>query len=178
MLRTVSTVRLTSTSYVVLGMLERHEPATPYELKQEAATWLGYFWPVPHTQLYNEPARMARTGYLDEQQETSGRRRKLYRLTGQGREALTEWRSNPTAEMTEIRDLALLQLVFGVNPAALAETQIAAHEKQLALYESLASGGPPVAIDAQRFSWALDAGIGHEREWLAFWRKVANDSTP
>ena len=51
MLKRVSTPRLTDTSYAVLGLIERFQPITPYQLKQVAQVSILHFWSIPHTQL-------------------------------------------------------------------------------------------------------------------------------
>ena len=55
-------IRLTSTSYVVLGMLDWLGPSTPYRLKRVLAESVQDFFPVPHTSFYAEPARLAAAG--------------------------------------------------------------------------------------------------------------------
>src|ERR1700689_1036475 len=100
----MSSPRLTETSYIVLGLLEQAEPATPYDLKQLAQVSTNSFWAVPHTQLYTECARLAGEGLLDETQEQTGRRRRVYRLTARGREELESWRNEPSEELYELRD--------------------------------------------------------------------------
>ena len=55
----MSVTRLTETSYVVLGLIERLQPATPYDLKRAAEAGVEYLWALPHTQLYSECARLA-----------------------------------------------------------------------------------------------------------------------
>src|SRR5918995_908448 len=97
MVDSVSTPKLTETSYAVLGLLEFFEPATPYQLKQVAQVSVFHFWTIPHTQLYTECARLAEAGLLNEQREQTGRRRRLYRLSKAGRTALREWRGRPPA---------------------------------------------------------------------------------
>ena len=87
-------IRLTHVSFIVLGLLSWATSATPYDLKQMAAS-LTDLWSVQHTQLYGEPARLAKAGYLTEEQETTGRRRKTYELTEKGRQALEAWRTAP-----------------------------------------------------------------------------------
>ena len=91
----MSTGRLSNTSYVVLGMIGLRGPSTPYDLKRGIGHSVGYFWPFPHAQLYAEPERLERMGLLAVQPEESGRRRKVYTLTGPGRAALREWLSSP-----------------------------------------------------------------------------------
>lgn len=167
----MSSITLTPTSYVVLGLLERTGPATPYDLKRASATSVGHLWSVPHTQLYAEPARLAAAGYLDEDREESGRRRKVYSLTRTGRQALEVWRSTPTGEMTELRDPGLLKLFFGAQPRPLAAAQLDAHERQLAEYQDLHERESAQMPEGMRLS--LEAGIGHEKEWVRYWRRLA-----
>ena len=112
----MSSPRLSETSFIVLGLLELREPATPYDLKQLAKISTSYFWSVPHTQLYTECARLAGEGLLDEQQEQTGRRRRVYRLTEAGRAALESWRAEPSGELYELRDEGTLKLFFGGDP--------------------------------------------------------------
>src|SRR5436305_14386876 len=81
-------IRLTGTSFAVLSLIDGLGPSSPYDLKQALERSIENFWPVPHTTFYAEPARLARGGFLFEEQEASGRRRKLYALTNAGRRAL------------------------------------------------------------------------------------------
>jgi PadR family transcriptional regulator, regulatory protein AphA len=165
-------IRLTPTSYIVLGLLDLAGEATPYELKRMVAAGVGNFWSLQHAQLYTETTRLTAAGYLEEEREETGRRRRRYRLNRRGRQALQDWVATPTREFTELRDLALLKLYFGAEPPPLAAEQLAVHEAKLAEYERLrrqldAAGGP------QGPRLTLEAGIGHEREWVRFWRRLA-----
>ncbi|MDX6698548.1 MAG: hypothetical protein QOE65_1945 [Solirubrobacteraceae bacterium] len=157
-------------AYLVLGLIEQAGETTPYELKQMAASVSG-LWTLRHDQVYREPERLARRGLLEEEREADGRRRRRFRITAAGRAALREWLSTPTTEFTELRDAGLLQLFLGADPGPLAAQQAAAHEARLAEYEALAAGLPPETPDGVRLS--LRAGIGHEREWVRFWREQA-----
>jgi PadR family transcriptional regulator, regulatory protein AphA len=163
--------RLTETSYIVLGLLEQAEPATPYDLKQLAQVSTANFWSVPHTQLYTECARLAGEGLLDERQEQSGRRRRIYRLTDRGREFLDVWRSEPAGSLYELRDAATLKLFFGGDPATLAAAQLDAHRGRLAEYEQLRAAAAAHLPRGQLL--ALECGIGHEREFISFWSRIA-----
>src|SRR5438270_401560 len=166
----MSTVHLTSTSYVVLGLLERLEPATPYDLKRAAEVGVSNLCSLRHAQLYVEAARLAVAGLLSERQEQGGRRRKRYTLTDKGRRALDDWRNAPTAEPTELRDPGLLKLFFGAPPGPLAQAQLEAHREQLDSYKQRPTDLP------QGVRLALQAGIGHEREWTRFWAQVAKEA--
>jgi DNA-binding PadR family transcriptional regulator len=75
---------LTVTSYLVLGMIKLRGPSTSYELKRAVGRSVGYFWPFPHAQLYREPVHLVEAGLLEEQQESEGRRRRIYTITPTG----------------------------------------------------------------------------------------------
>jgi DNA-binding PadR family transcriptional regulator len=161
---------LTPTSYIVLGLLNAADEATPYELKQMAAASVGYFWSVPHSQLYSEPERLTAAGYVKERREQGGRRRKHYSLTAKGRKALADWLGSPAEGLVELRDPGILKLFFGADPSKLAREQLDSHEQRLEEYERLRGGsvGAPTGPGL-----ALEAGIGHEREYVRFWKKLA-----
>jgi PadR family transcriptional regulator, regulatory protein AphA len=170
---TATTMRLTETSYVVLGLLEQIGAATPYDLKRMAKVSTFAFWAVPHTQLYTECERLAGEGLLSERREQTGRRRRVYRITKRGRQALAEWLREPTEAFEELRDPATLKLFFGGDPARLAAAQLAAHTRRLRSYEELREQ----LSDAPRgWGLALEAGIGHARESIRFWSRVDRDT--
>jgi PadR family transcriptional regulator, regulatory protein AphA len=168
--------RLTPTSYIVLGLLDRLGPSTPYELKQAHAAGIGNFWTVQHAQFYSEPERLAAAGLLTEEREEGGRRRRRYTITATGRRTLHEWLATPTRELTiELRDPGLLKLHLDAEPGPLAEAQLEAHQARLAEYEAVAAQVP---ADHDRGPWrTLQAGLGHEREWVRFWEGVARDAS-
>ena len=70
-------------------------PSTPYDLKRFVQRQRGQLRPVPHTQLYAEPKRLAEAGLLEETREEGGRRRRHYGITEMGRRRLAEWLSEP-----------------------------------------------------------------------------------
>jgi PadR family transcriptional regulator, regulatory protein AphA len=160
---------LTDTSYAVLGLIDQLGPSTPYRLKGVASVSVFHFWTMPHTQIYSECRRLAESGLLDEQREETGRRRRTYRLTRKGREALAGWRADPNTDFYELRDPGLLKLFAGADPQALADTQVAAHERRLHSYEVI-RGSMPDMPEGMRL--ALEAGIGHAREYVRFWSDV------
>jgi len=170
-------IRLTPTSYVVLGLIEAMGSATAYDLKTAARRGVANLWALPHTQLYTESARLADAELLSEKREEGGRRRRVYSLTAAGRKQLESWRADTeVATAWELRDAGLLKLFFGADPEALAASQLAAHREHLAEYERLRAGigeGLPAGM-----LLALDAGIGHEHEYLRFWQAIADGDTP
>jgi PadR family transcriptional regulator, regulatory protein AphA len=168
----MSNPRMTETSYVVLGLLDLAEPATPYDLKQLAQRSVFNFWSVPHTQIYTECERLAEAGLLDERREDGGRRRRIYTLTAPGRKALDAWRAEPTSQLYEIRDLGVLKLFFGGDPGNLASAQVEAHTRKLEELEQTGSDVPEMPLGMRL---ALELGIGHEREFIRFWSGLAGD---
>ena len=165
--------KLTPTSYIVLGLIELCGEATPYDLKGIVAMSLGNFWSVQHAQLYTETARLARDGLLTERREEEGRRRKLYALTDAGSEALGNWRAQSTRELYELRDIGLLKLFFGADPAAIAPEQLEAHRAKLAEYEGLIGEADALTPKGPRL--ALESGIEHERVYVRFWERLAKE---
>src|SRR5215475_2968818 len=82
---------LSSSAYVVLGLLAIYGPATPYDLKRWVDDSIGYFWSFPRAQLYVEPERLAAAGLLTERREGTGRRRRVFSVTQAGRRVLQDW---------------------------------------------------------------------------------------
>jgi DNA-binding PadR family transcriptional regulator len=164
----VSTHRLTDTSYAVLGLVDLYGEATPYQLKRIAQNSLFHFWTIPHTQLYSESARLAEIGLLHEHREESGRRRRTYRLTAAGHKTLHDWRADPRTDLYELRDPGLLKLFCGSDPVPLARSQLERHKQRLQAYERVAA---LTDIPGQT-RLALEAGIGHEREYIRFWSRI------
>ncbi len=182
--------RLTPVSVVVLGFVERRGELTSYELKTRVERSVGYFWPFPHTQLYDEPKRLTALGLLTCREETAGRRRRLYAITTEGRQALDAWLDAPMAAVTRIHDIGLLQLFFtatgsrtseqvSARARAVANTQIAAHEARLAEYDRIeeqivsnANDESSVQLDGCVHR-TLVAGRQVEQLMISYWRDIA-----
>ena len=177
--------RLTSTSYLVLGLIEREGPSTPYELKRHVAATIGHFWSFPHALLYTEPARLVALGLLTEEREADGRRRRLFTITGLGRAALRAWLTTPAQEPTELRDAGLLQLFFADlgstdDRRALALAQLAIHRAALAGYgddqrsERGLNGSDSAARSVEHWRGVtLPMGLLYERAAVEFWEGIA-----
>lgn len=172
-------IRLSPTSYLILGLISYRGPSTPYQLKQAVNRSIGYFWPFPHTQLYEEPDRLARAGLLTEEREENGRRRRTYAITDAGRAALTAWLRQPTTDVTQLRDLATLKLFFSefmstAELIALAEEQVRLYEARLAEYAAIEARYAD-RPDLGRRMAPLDFGFRLARAAQAFWRDIAAD---
>ena len=183
-----ATAHLTPTSYLVLGLIAREGPSTPYDLKRHVTATIGHFWTFPHALLYKEPARLTQLGLLTEEREAGGRRRRLFMTTVAGRQALRAWLARPAGQPTELRDLGLLQLFFAdLEPAttgAIAEEQLALHRAQLAVYEAGRTAEPKglrtttPTVEHWR-GVTLRMGLLYERAAVEFWAAVAaREPTP
>jgi DNA-binding PadR family transcriptional regulator len=173
----MSNANLTTTSYLVLGLVGFLGRATPYDLKRLVAISIGNFWSFPHSQLYAEPQRLAEMGLLDEDREEEGRRRRWYSLTETGREELRSWLAETTSAEYELRDLALLKLFFGnlAEPEdieRLARDQVTGAQEKLeelqALQERLQG------VTGIEYSLAtLRMGIRVQEVTVDFWKDIA-----
>jgi DNA-binding PadR family transcriptional regulator len=168
---------LTTTSFLVLGLVGAMEPVTPYDMKRRVARSIGYFWSFPHSQLYAEPARLAELGLLEERIEAGGRRRKTYLLTDEGRRELQRWLGDPAVEPAELRDHGLLKLFFAdqAGPgerAALATEQHRSHRQRQAEYEALYAEVRELATASELAT--LEMGLAYERAAVAFWAELVS----
>ena len=175
----MSSLRLSPTSYLIVGMLALRGPSTPYELKRAVSRSIGYFWPFPHAQFYSEPARLAAAGLLKEQQEATGRRRRTYAITEAGRQALQAWVREPTTGPMEIRDLAELKLFFSevVDDAAIVALALAQerfYRARIAELEAIAARFSNDVSRARRMA-PLRLGLGVYQAAVDFWRTIAAD---
>jgi PadR family transcriptional regulator AphA len=182
--RMMSNGRLTPTSYLVLGLLAREGPSTPYDLEAHVRATLGNFWSFPHTLLYTEPARLATLGLVTETRETDGRRRRVFSITPAGETALGGWLDRPSGGSTELRDLGLLQLFFadlasGESRLRLAEEQLAIHRAKLLAYQederlergAAANGRGHRTVEHWRGE-TLPMGLLYEGAAVEFWTGV------
>jgi PadR family transcriptional regulator, regulatory protein AphA len=168
-------LHLTPVSYVVLGLVARDGPVTPYELKAAVALGVAHFWPFPHSQIYSESERLARLGLLVEDRETTGRRRRHYRITPEGEKALAAWLAEPTSEIPQVRSLAMLKLYFGQlgHPENLAELARAQQAMHLERQEFL--GGMLERLQARGRPWQHAVGKlmrDAERAMVDNWAEV------
>lgn len=187
----MSSAQLTPTSYLVLGLLAREGPSSPYDLTRRVNATLGHVWSFPHTLLYTEPPRLVDLGLVTERREQHGRRRRLFTITDGGLMALRAWLARPSSEPTELRDLGLLQLFFSdlgspEDRARIAAQEVALHRARLAEYEedhrlerrpSVGESSKSVDRTAERWRGeTLKMGILYERAAIAFWEDVAGAS--
>ena len=177
--------RLTSTSYLVLGLLAREGPSTPYELERHVRGDARQLLVVPAHAPVQRADAAGGLGLVVEERETEGRRRRVFAITPAGEAALAAWLDRPPDQPTELRDLGLLQLFFGDLASAesrlrLAEQQLAIHRPKLAAYQEddASSAGRRRSGRGQRTveHWrgeTLRMGLLYELAAVDFWTDVA-----
>ena len=129
-------IALTPTSYIVLGLFDLMGGGTSYDLKRRVAESVGNFWSVPHSALYAEPERLERAGYLTSEREETGRRRKRYALTDEGRAALRSWVASPEISAPQLRDEGVLKIFFGAELEPILRQRRDWHRAKLAELEA------------------------------------------
>jgi len=173
----MSTAQLTTTSYVVLGMIALRGPSTSYDLKRGVNHSVGYFWPFPHAQLYSEPKRLVDLGLLKVAVEAQGRRKQTFSVTNEGLSELRSWLADRTTEQMQVRDVAQLKLFFGElagstgDVLALAKEQTAQHEDRIAVYEGMQTRFGDRDDVSDRMV-PLELGLELERAALGFWQRL------
>jgi PadR family transcriptional regulator, regulatory protein AphA len=184
----LSTHQLSPTSYLVLGLLAREGPSTPYELKGHVAATLGHFWSFPHALLYAEPPRLVDLGLATESRERHGRRRRTFTITKAGGSAVREWLKRPSGESTELRDPGLLQLYFADlgssdAPSIIAREQLVIHRAMLQKYEDGARAQRRLrrsSAKAEKLDlWhghSLRMGALYEGAAVGFWESIAAEA--
>ena len=168
--------RLSSTSYLVLGLIALRGPSASYDLKRAVGRSVGYFWPFPHTQLYDEPMRLVEDGLLTTTTEDQGRRRRAYSLTPRGLEVLRDWVNDADAGVFQVRDEGELKLFFSelADDGAvqkLAGSQARFHGTRLGVLEAMLERYAGIEDLANRLAPLL-LGVRVERTYVEFWQEV------
>ena len=175
----MSMLRLSTTSYVVLGLIGLRGPSTSYDLKRAIGRSVGYFWPFPHAQLYSEPRRLAEGGLLEVATEESGRRRQTFSLTPLGEKQLKEWLAEPTTDPMQIRDVAELKLFLAElstpeDTLALAREQVAQHAERIAIYDDIMERYSELDPVAARLV-PVRLGLKIENAAHEFWQELVEE---
>lgn len=166
---------LPTAAHLVLGLVEQLGKATPYDLKTVAASSTNFLFQLPHTQIYTQCERLVAEGLLHERREEGGRRRRVLTITDAGTQALQQWRDDPTVVPVEARDLGLLKIFLGADPAVIGPDQVAAHRAQLERYRRMAAEGGDDMPGGMRA--ALTFGTQYQQTLVEFWSTLVEQST-
>jgi len=161
---------------ILVSLLDRAHSG--YDLAKRFDQTVGFFWPVSHQQIYQELHKLARAGWVrGETVEQADRpNRIVYELTGEGRQALDAWVTEPTSPPSFKEELLVkLFALEGANRDILVqelERRRALHIERLARYESImAEHYPdPTLLNARKRGryLGLRMGILTERTTIAW----------
>lgn len=161
---------LSSTAYVILGMVSREE-RSGYEIKAVVDNTTRFFWAASYGQIYPELKRLSEAGLIEGIDASRGdRKRTVYAITADGRAELKDWLRRPP-KTSEMREEGLLKLFFSgaLKPAEAVETLRSMHRRRIELSERLRALEPEKTELTDPFPlMVLRAGIEFN-EWFADW---------
>lgn len=161
---------LSSTAYVILGMVSREE-RSGYEIKAMVDNTTRFFWAASYGQIYPELKRLSEAGLVAGIDASRGdRKRTVYAITADGEAELKDWLRKPP-EISEMREEGLLKLFFAgaLKPAEAIETLRSMRRRRIELSERLGALEPEKTGLTDPFPlMVLRAGIEFN-EWFADW---------
>jgi DNA-binding PadR family transcriptional regulator len=163
-------MELSSTAYVILGMISR-EPRSGYEIKSVVDNTTRFFWAASYGQIYPELKRLSEAGLVEGIDASRGdRKRTVYAITADGEAELKDWLRRPP-ETAEMREEGLLKLFFAgvLKPDEAVETLRSMRRMRLDLVQRLRALEPEKAETKDPYPlMVLRAGIEFN-EWFADW---------
>ena len=116
-------------------------PASGYKLTKRFNAAIGYFWQATHQQIYRELTSLGAHGYVERVPSSSSSTEKLYALTPQGRNALSEWIMKPSEPGVLREDLLLKIRAGSLVPREVLPTELrrrrALYAERLAVYREI-----------------------------------------
>lgn len=117
---------LAATSFALLGMLSYEHELSGYDIRKLIGWTMRFFYGSPaYSQIYSELKKLEQLGLVTSRVENTGgaRSRRLYRITEEGREAVTNWANNTPFDPPVLKHGPLLRMAFGhlTTPARLKE---------------------------------------------------------
>jgi DNA-binding PadR family transcriptional regulator len=103
-------MELSATAKVILGLLAV-EPRSGYDIKRTVDNSTRFFWAASYGQIYPELKRLAEAGLVTATEPQGERRRTVYSLTAEGKDALAGWLREPD-QVAEMRQEGLLKVFF------------------------------------------------------------------
>ena len=157
-------------------------PVSGYKLTKRFNAAIGYFWQATHQQIYRELTSLEAHGYVERVPSSSSSKEKLYALTPQGRNALSEWIMKPSEPGVLREDLLLKIRAGSLVPREVLLTELrrrrALYIERLAIYREIQEYDFP---DPQHLSYEqrllylpLLRGVLFEKENVA-WCDAAID---
>lgn len=106
-------LELPATSRAVLGILSFGEELSGYDVKRWADQSLAfYYWAPSQSQIYSELRRLEALGLAVSrvEQTHSAKSRRLYAITPDGRQRMTEWADNSVPEAVVLKQAMVMRL--------------------------------------------------------------------
>lgn len=166
-------MELSSTAYVILGMISR-EPRSGYEIKALVDDTTRFFWAASYGQIYPELKRLSAAGLVEGVDAPRGeRKRTVYAITPEGTAALKDWLRQPP-ETVEMREEGLLKLFFSgvLPPKEAVETLRSMREYRLGIAARLHEMEPEAEEKLEQddpFPLIVLQGGAEFNEWFADW---------
>jgi DNA-binding PadR family transcriptional regulator len=157
---------------LLVSLLEK--PSSGYELARRFDRSIGYFWHATHQQIYKVLARMEEARWISGEVKAgeAAPDRKLFSVSGAGRNEVSRWLAEPT-EPEGIRDSLMVKLrgaAFGETGALIPELvhHRALHANRLTAYRVIEARDFSGTLDRQRALQyqVLKSGIRYEQGWL------------
>ncbi|GAA0277838.1 PadR family transcriptional regulator [Streptomyces polychromogenes] len=108
---------LPATGWAVLGLLSFGEELSGYDLKKWSDRSLRFFyWSPSFSQIYSELKRLEKAGYAASRmvaQETGTRDKRVYRITGEGMDAVRRWARETPVDPPVLKHGPMLRLWLG-----------------------------------------------------------------
>ena len=157
-------------------------PVSGYKLAKRFNAAIGYFWQATHQQIYRELTSLEAHGYVERVLSSSSSTEKLYALTPQGREALSEWIMKPSEPGVLREDLLLKVRAGSLVPREVLLTELrrrrALYAERVAVYREIQERDFPdphhLSYEQRLLYLPLLRGLMFERENVA-WCDAAID---
>src|SRR5690349_10929922 len=117
---------LAATSWALLGMLSYEHELSGYDIRKWIDWSMRFFYGSPaYSQIYSELKKLEQFGFVTSRVDSDGspRRRRLYKITEAGMEAVTRWANDAPLDPPVLKHSPLLRVTLGhlTNPARLRE---------------------------------------------------------
>ena len=100
-------------SFALLGMLSQ-APASGYQLAQQVEGAIANFWPMSKSNVYGELGRLEEQSLVEASEVSQVKlpTKRVFRLTGAGRDVLDAWLKEPTFHKERRKNSLLVKLLF------------------------------------------------------------------
>ena len=170
-------------SQVILTLLSRQD-ASGYDITKEFSRVVGLVWTASHQQVYRELSRLAEQGMVTSQliPQEGKPDRKVYSITGSGRQCLQNWLSTAVEERPQRDELLVRMLACSHYPIAPVRQSLTQqthlHNERLEKYQLLANeqfaDPDSLSLEDKLTYLTLRRGMLQEQAWLMWAEEAQN----